>query len=312
MDAFNAEINQDKFAEWLKNLDPKGDFKTIKKYESLFKGFNGKSFLEVDFTALSTRVPDFIDYNDIIKEIKKLKDDSLKEEKKDDISVLSQKFIQMKVIDNEKIQFLNELKNKNFKDIKSFFEFFLSNALESLIKNDLNNLKEYFKIPLEHPFKDIIRNDLPFFPDKNKNKCDLRLLDGDLDDPNKKSIVLEKTLSSLTDNDNNSKFCNPLIFLGPSGCGKTKACFDVLKIRYGIFFDFTPGLTEDLNGLLDNTKNIIESEKYKLNAEGTRSLNIQKDLEKEINFEILITLLSRILILFYSKDFLIVHLRIFH
>lgn len=68
------------------------------------------------------------------------------------------------------------------------------------------------------------------------NVLDLRLLTGDLDNPNAKTPAVASVLKILQDAEDLS-FVDVILLLSGSGFGKTKTVYDVAKIRYTILLD---------------------------------------------------------------------------
>jgi hypothetical protein len=152
-----------------------------------------------------------------------------------------------------------------------------------------------FKLRESHPFAKLLSPDIPC-SQRTESKCDLRLLDGNVGISNVSSKVVTNAIT-LIDNYKYSTIKPFQCLLGPSGCGKTKACFDVLKLRYDIYFDFsTPAGQEDVDEMKMHLDLLINE--YPRSNIGTRKIKTQSEFEQESRRCVQLLLLSRLLILY--------------
>jgi hypothetical protein len=79
---------------------------------------------------------------------------------------------------------------------------------------------------------------------------DLRLLEGDLTKPNKKSAVVQAILTHIKRYEGRTS-CKQILLAG-SGYGKTKAIFDVAKIIHTFYLDFSSQQADDIKQMFKN------------------------------------------------------------
>jgi hypothetical protein len=149
-----------------------------------------------------------------------------------------------------------------------------------------------FKLRENHPYSKILSSDIPC-SQTTESKCDLLLLDGDVGKSTEDSKVVINALALIDKYiDSNTKPFQCLV--GPSGCGKTKACFDILKKRFGIYFDFSGH--DDIATMKIQLDILIK--KYPRSIDGTRIIRQQREFEEESLRLVHLLLLSRLLVLF--------------
>jgi hypothetical protein len=91
----------------------------------------------------------------------------------------------------------------------------------------------------------------------NPMRLDFRLLDGDLDDPNRESEVVRKVLQMYRDAENGA-FVDVALLLAGAGFGKTKAIFDIAKSRYVTLLDASAVAQEDIQSMSRNIARLAE------------------------------------------------------
>lgn len=90
----------------------------------------------------------------------------------------------------------------------------------------------------------------------NPNQLDLRLLTGDLGNPDEETLVVKRLLSIYSQTDT-AAFVNVLLLLSGSGFGKTKAIFDISGKRYVIFLDGSATTQQDVKDMLSQVQKLI-------------------------------------------------------
>ena len=90
----------------------------------------------------------------------------------------------------------------------------------------------------------------------NPLQLDLRLLTGDLGNPNEETTVMKQLLSIYSTTDLAS-FVDVILLLSGSGFGKTKAIFDVAGQRYVIFLDGSATTQRDVKAMLAKVRRLV-------------------------------------------------------
>ncbi len=94
----------------------------------------------------------------------------------------------------------------------------------------------------------------------NFKQLDLRLLSGDLGNPDESTSVV-KQLMKIYENTDTAGFVDVLLLLSGSGFGKTKSILDVAAKRYVIFFDGSGNAQMDIKNMLSRVQTYLSKVK---------------------------------------------------